>query len=74
MKSNIENDSSSVVWLTKLKKLLEQNGFADVWMYPGSVDVKAFIPVFKTRLIDTFLVGMRNELTASSSMSLYREL
>ena len=43
-------------------------------MHPGSVDVKAFIPVFKTRLIDTFLVGMRNQLTASSSMSLYREL
>ena len=74
MKSSIENDANSLFWLTKLKQLLEQNGFADVWMYPGSVNVKAFIPVFKTRLIDTFLVGMRNELNASSSMSLYREL
>ena len=74
MKSNIENDANSLFWLTKFKQLLEQNGFADVWMYPGSVNVKAFIPVFKTRLIDTFLVGMRNELNASSSMSLYREL
>ena len=46
----------SLFWLTKLKQLLEQNGFADVWMYPVSVNVKAFIPVLKTRSIDTFLV------------------
>ena len=33
MKISIVNDSRNSFWLTKLKKLLEQNGFAEVWMY-----------------------------------------
>ena len=46
MKISIVNDS--------LKNLLEQNGFAEVWMYPNSVNVESFIPV-KIRLVDNFL-------------------
>ena len=74
MKNSIANDSHNIFWLTKLKKLLEQNGFAEVWMFPDSVNVKVFIPVLKARLIDTFIVEMRNGLNTSTSMVLYREL
>ena len=55
VKISIVNDSRNSFWLTKLKTLLEQNGFAEVWMYADSVDVKSFIPVLKTRLVDNFL-------------------
>ena len=49
MKISILNDSRISFWLTKLKNLLEQNGFAEVWMYTNSVNVEPFIPVLKTR-------------------------
>ena len=54
--------------------MLEQNGFAEVWLFPDSVNIKLFIPVLKARLVDTFLVEMRNGLNACTSMVLYREL
>ena len=74
MKNSMANDSQNMFWLTKLKRLLEQNGFAEVWIFPDSVNVKVFIPVLKARLIDTFIVEMRNGLNTSTSMVLYREL
>ena len=43
-------------------------------MFPDSVNVKLFIPVLKARLVDTFLVEMRNGLNVCTSMVLYREL
>ena len=74
MKISIVNDSRNSFWLTKLKILLEQNGFAEVWMYPDSVNVKSFIPILKTRLVDNYLVALRNGLNACTSMGLYRVL
>ena len=49
-------------------------GFAEERMFPDSVKVKLFIPVLKARLVDTFLVEMRNGLNVCTSMVLYREL
>ena len=46
MSGKVENDSNNTFWLTKLKHMLEDNGFAEVWIYPGSVNVDLFIPVF----------------------------
>ena len=43
-------------------------------MYPNSVNVESFIPVLKTRLVDNFLVELRNGLNVCTSMVLYREL
>ena len=74
MKITTVNDSRNSFWLTKHKNLLEQNGFAEVWMYPNSVIVESFIPVLKTRLVDNFLVEFRNGLNVCTSMVLYREL
>ena len=42
--------------------------------YQDSVNVNAFISVLKTRLIDNFLVEMRNGLNLITSMVLYKEL
>ena len=41
---------------------------------PDSVNVESFIPVLKTRLVDNFLVELRNGLDVCTSMVLYREL
>ena len=74
MKENILLNAESNFWLVKIKQLLERNGFADVWHFPHSVDVKVFIPLLKRRLLDTFLVDLRGGLNVCTSMVLYREL
>ena len=68
MKISIVNDSCKSFWLIKLKILLVQNGFAEVSMYPDSADVKSFIPFLKTRLVDNYLVVLRNGLNVCTSM------
>lgn len=74
MKIQIDTGVQNMYWLAKVKLLLERNGFAEVWCYPQSVNVELFIPVFKTRLIDNFLVELRGGLNTCTSMVLYREL
>ena len=74
MKENILLNTESNFWLVKIKQLLERNGFADVWHFPQSVDVKVFIPLLKRRLLDNFLVDLRGGLNVCTSMVLYREL
>jgi hypothetical protein len=34
-------------WTSKVKKLLDECGFGEVWLYPRSVDIYAFIPIIK---------------------------
>ena len=61
-------------WLNKVKNLLNDNGFSDVWTVPNSVNKKKFLPILKRRLIDNFIDETRRSLEASSSMSLYKEI
>ena len=75
METDMQGDDQNILWrLSKLKNLLERNGFAEVWYYPHSVDPKLFIPLLRRRLIDNFLVKLREGLNTYSSMTLYREL
>ena len=74
MEETMEGDSQNMLWISKLKCLLESIGFAEVWLYPRSVDFKLFLPKFKQRLIDNFIVNARDGLNKSSSMCMYREL
>ena len=70
MEETMEGDSQNMLWISKLKCLLESIGFAEVWLYPRSVDFKLFLPKLKQRLI----VNAREGLNKSSSMCMYREL
>ena len=72
--TDMQGDNRDILWLSKLKNLLECNGFADVWYYPHSVDPNLFIPLLRRRLIDNFLVELQEGLNTYSSMTLYREL
>ena len=38
-------------WANKVKNILDSSGFADVWIYPESVVVNKFIPIFKGKKI-----------------------
>lgn len=61
-------------WLSKVKHLLDNNGFSEVWYYPHMVQIKTFLPELKNRLIDNFIGELRRGLESCSSMSLYREI
>ena len=74
MEETMKRDGQNVLWISKLKCLLESTGFAEVWLFPNSVNFKLFLPLFKQRLIDTFLVNLCEGLNLSSSMTMYREL
>ena len=61
MEADMQGDAQNVLRLSKLKCLLERNGFAEVWYFPHSVDPKLFIPLLKRRLIDNFHSAKRKD-------------
>ena len=73
MRNRTENGNNAV-WTAKVKRLLQRNGLAEVWQYPDLVDVKMFLPVLKTRIIDSFITESREGIINSSSLSLFKEL
>ena len=61
-------------WSFKIKGILETAGFADVWMYPESVNINLFIPIFQVRLRDIYICKWRSDMSLCSSLVLYKEL
>ena len=59
-------------WLTNIKQLLSQYGFAYVWDQQGVPNEKAFINVFKQRLIDTFYQAWYSDLDKSEVLLTYK--
>ena len=70
----VEAGQSNSSWAAKVKNLLQRNGFFDVWMFPESVNINAFIPIFHLRLKDNFITEWRQGLNVSSSLTLYKEV
>ena len=66
--------STKTQWLAKVKDLLDHTGFSEIWNSPKSVRMETFIPMFKMRLIDNFIVYLRTGLESNYSMTLYREI
>ena len=73
-RNEVEMDPSISSWTAKVKLLLEHNGFPDVWMYPESVNINMFIPIFQNRLRDVFITEWNHGLSLSSSSMLYKEM
>ena len=73
-RNEVEMDPSISSWTAKVKLLLEHNGFPDVWMYPESVNINMFIPIFQNRLRDVFITEWSHGLNLSSSSMLYKEM
>ena len=69
-----KSTSTRTQWLAKVKDLLDHTGFSEIWNSPNLIRIKTFIPLFKMRLIDNFIVELRIGLESSSSMTLYREI
>ena len=61
-------------WTSNVRKLLQESGFNDVWLYPESVNVNSFIIMFRNRLKDLFISKWRIDVNDSSSLYFYKEL
>ena len=70
----IETQNNTVNWSSKVRKMLNQTGFTDVWLFPESVIIESFIPLLKTRLRDQYVSEWRVNVDSSTSLILYKEL
>ena len=70
----IERKHNTNNWSSKVRDILNQTGFNDVWFFPESVNSNQFIPLFKNRLRDQYITNWNISVTSSSSMMLYKEL
>ena len=74
MKMVDDMSRGAITLLSKVKNLLESNGFAEIWMYPESVFSNNSIPVLRQRLVDTHISNWREGMETGSSLSLFRNL
>ena len=70
----IEHKNNTNNWSSKVRDILNQTGFNDVWLFPESVNSNQLIPLLKTRLRDQYITNWNTSVTSSSSMILYKEL
>ena len=70
----IDTKPNVINWSSKVRDILNNSGFADVWLFPESVCVKIFLPLLKTRLRDQYIAEWRTCVAGSSSLYLYKEL
>ena len=56
-------------WVSRLKQLLFDYGFANVWESPFQYDNNIFINAFKQRIIDSFLQSWYSDVESSSVLS-----
>ena len=67
LRNDAEN-KNAVNWASKVRDLLQNTGFHDVWMYPSSVNIKMFIPIFRNRLIDIYINNWRQDVCSRSCL------
>ena len=58
-------------WGMNLKKLLEENGFGNVWVSEGVNNFNSFCRAFKQRLIDQFWQNQHAKITSTARFETY---
>ena len=59
-------------WTSRVKLLLYEFGFGDIWINPYSVIPVRFITAFKQRLVDNFVQKWKSDLDANSVLVAYK--
>ena len=62
------------LWTNKVKALLQRTGFYDIWLFPASVNLKIFLPIFRNRLIDIYVSEWFQDINNRPSLFVYRHL
>ena len=61
-------------WAFNVRSILQNAGYADVWLFPESVNINSFIPLLRTRLRDMYITNWREGMGTCTSLYLYRYL
>ena len=72
--TEIKENKHSKNWSKNVKNLLETTGFCEIWLYPESVDIDRFMPIFTTRIKDIHISNWHNNIGTSTSMQLFHNL
>ncbi len=69
-----EADNGKINWVSRLKDMLNSLGLGDTWANQETIDHKAFVSVFKQRIIDCFIQKWRGDIEASNVLTFYRHI
>jgi len=72
-RKTIESRLNVINWSSKVRNLLQNACFEDVWIFPDSVNFKLFIPVLRTRLRYKYITQWKEGMELCSSLYLLRE-
>ena len=72
-RQTIESWINVINWSSKVRNLLQNEGFGDVWLFHDSVNFKLCIPILRTRLRDTYISQWREGMGLCSSVYLFRK-
>ena len=65
--------SNTFNWGYKLKKILDEGGFSDVWLNQGQIHINSFAKSFKQRQIDIFWQNWHSKIVEKERFSTYRQ-
>ena len=72
--NTLHNNNDATNWISKVRDIIQSTGFNDVWLFPESVNIHAFVPVLRNRLRDIYVNNWRVNLEASTALDIYREI
>jgi hypothetical protein len=70
----IEHNQNVSNWTYKVRKLLQESGFEEIWLFPESVNINMFIPELRLRLRDIYIQNWRTDMNSCTSLYIYREI
>ena len=59
-------------WVSKVKSMLFEYGFGNIWQNPQNINVNAFCNQFKQRLIDCFTQKWNNDIDTNQVLTTYK--
>ena len=59
-------------WVSKVKKLLFDFGFGNIWQKTDNININAFCNQFKQRLIDCFIQTWNNDIQLNQALTTYK--
>ena len=60
-------------WSSKVRDILQNAGWRDIWLYPESVNTNVCVPLLRQRLRDMYICTWQENVKYYSSLSLFRQ-
>ena len=76
LRKKAESNVRVINWASRVRDLLQNAGFNDVWLFPHSVNINKFAPLFRQRLVDIYINEWKHDIAARSTLfflSIYKK-